>query len=596
MVLQHNDHEYLRRLRHSAAHLLAAAVLKLWPDAKPTIGPATDDGFYYDFEFPRPISAKDLPAIEKKMRELVQSWTAFSHREVSVEEAKNFFNDNSYKLELIDEIAERGRASTCLGETGELITVYTAGDFVDLCRGEHVDHPYKELTHFKLLSVAGAYWRGDKDNPMLIRIYGTAFASRDSLETHLTQLAEAKKRDHRKLGKQLDLFTFSPLVGSGLPLFTPRGTFIRRALEVFVQELQEPRGYQPVWIPHVTKAELYKTSGHWEKFYDHLFQVKGDGETEFVIKPMNCPHHTQIYAARSRSYRDLPLRFSEVTTVYRDEQPGELLGLTRVRSITQDDAHVFCTPDQIRQEIETALSIIKEFYSKFSFGYTWRLSLKDSRRTSEYLGSADIWERAQSILRDGLVRLGVPDFSEAEGEAAFYGPKIDLMARDSLGRDWQLATIQLDFNMPRRFGLTYVDADGQEKTPVMIHRAITGSLERFMAILLEHYAGALPLWLSPTHIAVLPISHEQQSYGHQVAHELRKEDHDIRVTVDDRSESIGKKIREAQLMKVPVMAIVGKQEVAQHTVSKRTREGGNEGTVTVVDLQKHVLAQIAQRI
>ncbi len=588
--MANTDTHHLEHLRHSAAHLLAAAVLDLWPEAALTLGPAIEDGFYYDIDFGEAtLSEKDLPKIEKKMKRLVTGWKEFSHREVAVDEAKTVFAGNPYKLELIEEIAERG----------EKITLYKVGEFEDLCRGGHVEEPKKELQHFKLLSLAGAYWRGSEKNKMLTRIYGTAFVTAEELANYLTMLEEAKKRDHRKLGKALDLFTFSDLVGPGLPLFTPRGTIIRQELTAFVWSLQRPLGYQDVTIPHLARPELYKTSGHWDKFKDDLFHVKGHSD-EFVMKPMNCPHHTQIYASRPRSYKDLPLRFAEVTTVYRDEQAGQLQGLTRVRSITHDDAHVFCRPDQIEAEIQNILTIVDQFYKAFDLGLSFRLSLRDPASPEKYLGSDEIWEKAESTLRSVLKAHGT-EFIEAEGEAAFYGPKIDFMARDSLGRVWQMATAQLDFNMPARFELTYTDQASAAQTPVMIHRAISGSLERFMGILLEHYAGNLPLWLSPTHVVVLPISDDQLDYANAVADELRSPTSvkfpgaSLRVEVDTRAESIGKKIRNAEMMKTPVMLIIGKKEVEEKTVAVRSHTDGDRGTMQLLELQQELLEQVAQR-
>lgn len=548
----------LEALRHSAAHLLAAAVLELWPAAKLTLGPAIEDGFYYDFDLGKvTISMKDLAPIEKKMKKILETWKEFTHREASTEAVRDLFKNNPYKLELIEEIAARG----------EPITLYKAGNFEDLCRGGHVEAPSKELRHFKLLAVAGAYWRGDESKPMLTRIYGTAFPTAEGLIAHLNMLEEAKKRDHRKFGQQLDLFTFSPLVGPGLPLFTPRGTHIRDQLSDFLWQLQSARGYQKVDIPHLARPALYQTSGHWDKFGDNLFHVRGRGNEAFVMKPMNCPHHTQIYASRPRSYRDLPLRLAEITKVYRDEQAGELLGLARVRSITQDDAHVFCAAAQIESELAIVMDIIKDFYAPFGFTLEVRLALSDAKNPDAYLGTRDVWQGAEESLRSSLLERGMA-FSVEEGEAAFYGPKIDFTAIDSLKRRWQLATVQLDFNMPERFGLVYTDAQGNQQTPVMIHRAITGAQERFMAILLEHYAGHLPLWLSPTQAAVLPMADDQKEYAEDVAAQLRAAG--IRVDVDWRSVSIGKKIREAELLKVPVMLIVGKKEVEDQTVAVRS--------------------------
>lgn len=577
--------EELDNLRHSTAHLLAAAVLELWPDAEPTLGPAIEDGFYYDFDFGEVAlsqSKGDLEKIERKMHELAKDWKEFAGKEVSVEEAKKTYQDNPYKLELIDEIAKKN----------EKITVYTSGGFTDLCRGGHVESPSKALKHFKLLKLAGAYWRGDEKNQMLTRIYGTAFPTQGALDEHLIMLEEAKKRDHRKLGTELDLFAFSPLVGPGLPLFTPRGTVIRNELEQFLRLLQEQYGYQQVHIPHIAKGELYKVSGHWDKFQENLFHVKGKSEEEMVIKPMNCPHHTQIYASRPRSYRDLPLRFAETTTIYRDEKPGELLGLARVRSITQDDAHVFCTLDQLKQEIGNVFKIIQDFYAAFGFELELHLSVRDPKAPEKYLGDDAIWQQAENQLAASLDESDM-EYVRDEGEAAFYGPKIDFVALDSLRRRWQLATIQLDFNMPKRFELTYTAEDGSEQTPIMVHRAISGSIERFMAILLEHYAGALPLWLSPTQVAVLPISDHQTEYARRIVDQLKEAG--VRTEIDSRSESIGKKIREAEVMKVPVMLIVGKKEVESKTASMRTRADGDLGTKAVSEIAQQLHEQIAAR-
>lgn len=571
----------LDTLRHSAAHLLAAAVTTMWPDAKLAIGPAIPNGFYYDIAFSQPLAPADLERIEKTMHDLAKGWQEFTHREVSAAEARDIYKDNPFKLELIDEIVARG----------EKITLYTVGEFTDLCRGGHVKTPAKTLKHFKLLSLAGAYWRGDEKNAMLTRIYGTAFASKQELVDHVRQLEEAKKRDHRKLGKQLDLFVFSPLVGSGLPLFTPRGTTIRVELEKYLQSLQKPLGYEQVTIPHLAKGELYKTSGHWDKFKENLFYVKGRDD-EFVIKPMNCPHHTQLYGSRQRSYRELPVRFAETTTVYRDEKAGELLGLARVRSITQDDAHVFCTPEQLGEEITTVFSLIRDFYSVFDFKLEPHLSLRDPAQPEKYLGDNSLWDKAEAQLVTSLDAAAM-EYQRDEGEAAFYGPKIDFVAHDSLGRTWQLATIQLDFNMPSRFGLTYKDETGSDQMPILIHRAITGSLERFMAILLEHYNGHLPLWLSPTQVAVLPISDDQLEYAKGIERELVAAG--VRAQLDDRGLSIGKKIRESEVMRVPVMFIVGKREVEGAVVAVRSHANGDEGSQNTSTAIQNVVTAISER-
>ena len=456
------DSSNIEALRHSFAHLLAAAVTKLWPDALPTIGPAIEHGFYYDFDFgDTKISESDLKNIEKKMNSLVQTWKSFDGKEVTADEARKIFAHNPYKLELINEIDANNKKFPVTGEeTSPLqeskhpqpITLYTSGEFMDLCRGGHIDEPSKALRHFKLMSIAGAYWRGDEKNKMLTRIYGVAFATEEELTAHLRMLEEAKKRDHKKLGVELDLFTFSPLVGSGLALWTPKGTMLRVLLDEYIWKLRSARGYDRVEIPHITKKELYEKSGHWDKFKDELFQMKTREGDVFVMKPMNCPHHTQIFASKPRSYRDLPHRYANTTMVYRDEQSGELSGLSRVRCITQDDAHVFCREDQIKDEVLKIWDIIETFYGTFGFTLKLRLSFHDQKHPEKYLGGPEVWERSESLLREIATAKGVP-FVEAAGEAAFYGPKLDFMAADALGRQHQVATIQLDRNMPERFEL-----------------------------------------------------------------------------------------------------------------------------------------------
>ncbi len=541
----------LEHLRHSCAHLLAAAVEQLWPNAKRTIGPATSAGFYYDFDFgEEKVTEADLKKIEKTMKKLVGQWTAFEREEVSKEGALNAFASNEYKQELINEFATEGQT----------LTLYHSGKFTDLCRGGHCENPAKQLKNFKLLSLAGAYWRGDEKNKMLTRIYGTAFETKEELEAYTTMLEEAKKRDHRKLGAELGLFTFSDLVGPGLPLFTPAGTIVREELTNFVWKLMKPYGYQRVNIPHIAKAELYKTSGHWDKFTDDIFHVSSKKtDQQFVVKPMNCPHHTQIYAAQPRSYRDLPLRFSEVTTVYRDENTGQLQGLSRVRSITQDDAHVFCRLDQVKEEALAIYEIITKFYKAFDMSLRLRLSMHDPAQPEKYLGGAEVWDQAVGTLKGMLEELG-KDYEEAPGEAAFYGPKIDFIATDAIGREWQLATIQLDFNLPERFELEYVDAQNSKQRPVMIHRAILGSVERFMAVLIEHYAGVFPLWLAPEQIRLVPVSDDFIPFAKEWQQKL--DDLNIRASIDDTKEGVGKKIRAAAMKKIPWTVVIGEKEVA----------------------------------
>ncbi|OGI92326.1 threonine--tRNA ligase [Candidatus Nomurabacteria bacterium RIFCSPLOWO2_01_FULL_46_18] len=552
----------LANLRHSLAHLLAAAVLELYPGTKNTIGPAIEDGFYYDFEFGSPISDKDLPKIEKKMKEILKKWDKFSHEEKNEKEARNFFKDNAYKLELIDEIKEKK----------ENITFYACGEFVDLCRGGHVESPSKEINPdaFKLDRIAGAYWRGDEKNKMLTRIYGLAFETKAELEAYTKQREEAEKRDHKKLGKELDLFTFSDLVGAGLPLWTPKGTLMRHLLDDYVWNLRKAYGYERVEIPHITKKQLYETSGHWDKFQDQLFHIKTREGHEFVLKPMNCPHHTQIFARRPHSYRDMPQRYANTTMQYRDEQSGELSGLSRVRSISIDDAHVFCRNDQIEREIGNIWNIVDEFYGVFGFGLEVRLSLRDPKTPEKYLGLPEYWEKAEKILRDIAKKRKVKTI-EGIGEAAFYGPKIDFIAKDSLGREWQVATIQLDFNQPKRFGLYFTTEKGTQELVIMIHAAIMGSLERFMSILIEHYAGAFPLWLSPVQVRVLPIGEAHLEYSREIFEALKNEN--IRVELDESNETLGKKIRNGKTEKIPYLVVLGDKEKESKTL---TAEGRTE--------------------
>ncbi len=574
------DAEQLEHYRHSLAHLLAAAVMELYPDTKRTIGPAIDDGFYFDFAFSTPISEDDLPAIEAKMRQILPTWKSFERHELSADDAKKEYPGNEFKHELIDQFA---------GE-GQTLTFYKSGDYWDLCRGGHSDGiAHSDPFSFKLTKLAGAYWRGDEKNAQLTRIYGVAFETKAELDAYLAMLEEAKKRDHRKLGAELDLFAFSPLVGSGLPLFTPKGTAVRRLLEKFVWSLAKPFGYERVDIPHMAKAELYKTSGHYEKFADDIFHVHSKkSDDEFIMKPMNCPHHTQIYASRPRSYRDLPIRYSEVTKVYRDENTGQLAGLSRVRSITQDDAHIFCTLDQVKQESLNIEEIITRFYAKFDMPLRLRLSVHDPMHMEKYLGTKETWETSVGMLRELLTDLK-KEYEVGVGEAAFYGPKIDFIAKDAIGREWQLATIQLDFNLPERFELEYTDKDGTKKRPVMIHRAISGSIERFMSVLIEHYAGAFPLWLAPVQVRLAPVGESHVAFCEALKQELLAVD--VRVDIDDSGDKVGAKIRRAATEKIPWTLVIGDKEVGGEPFNVRVF--GQEEALTfdraglVGELQKH---------
>jgi len=554
----------LHNIRHSLAHLLAIEVLKFDPDVKLAIGPVIDTGFYYDFEFSegKVPTDKDLKNFQKGMKKLVSRGLDFEYQEISADDARIMFKDDVYKMELIEELIADGKT----------LSVYKTGDFVDLCSGPHVENT-KEINAdaFKLDKLAGAYWRGDEKNTMLTRIYGIAFETQEELKAYEVQMVEAKKRDHRKIGKEMGLFTFSPLVGGGLPLFTPKGTAMRKAVMDKINEIQKDLGYQEVSIPHITKPDLYKTSGHWDKFGDELFKVQGK-ESEFVMKPMNCPHHTQIFAAEAHSYKDLPIRFVEATTVYRDEQSGELQGLSRVRSITQDDGHVFCTREQIEQEVNTIVNIIKEFYTSLDMwneGDFWvSLSTRDEETM---LGEKETWDIAEDALKKIAEAEKLP-YKIVEGEAAFYGPKLDFMFKDAIGREWQLGTVQLDFIMPERFGLEYTSNTGTKETPVMIHRAIAGSLERFMSVIIEHFAGNFPLWLAPIQIKVLPLVEVHNEYAENVYKQLK--DLGYRVELDDRNESLGKKVREAKKAKVPYYIVIGDKDMEAEMITVETRDTG----------------------
>ncbi len=575
MCSQHPSEE-LNKKRHSAAHLLAMAIKQIRPDALFGIGPVVDDGFYYDVETAEPLTESDLKQIEKRMKKLIGQKISFERSEMSISDAKEKFSalGQKYKVEIIDDLAQGGET---------IVSIYTSKDFADLCRGPHVENSGEiDASALKITRLAGAYWKSDEKREQLTRICGILFDTKEELDAHLTQIEEAKKRDHRKLGKELDLFTFSELVGGGLPLFTPKGTLLRDLIVEKIQTLQKKFGYQKVTIPHITKKDLYETSGHWAKFGDELFKVKGQSDQEFVMKPMNCPHHTQIYAARQRSYRDLPVRFMETTMVYRDEQAGELLGLSRVRSISQDDGHVFCTPQQIESEVGGIVSVIKDFYTSlnmFNDGDYWvSVSVRDPQTPEKYLGDPTKWDVAEKTLEEIAQKENLP-YKRVEGEAAFYGPKLDFMFRDAIGREWQLATAQLDFVMPERFGLEYTDEANSKQTPVMIHRAIAGSLERFLSVIIEHFAGAFPLWLSPVQIAVIPVSEKFNDYGKSVCDALSEAE--FRTELYDQSETLGKRIRLAEKEKMPYILVVGEKEVADKTVSVRSRDNGDEGVVAL---------------
>ncbi len=561
--------EKLGNMRHTLAHLLASAILELYPDTKNTIGPAIDDGFYYDFEFSSPISDKDLPKIEKKMRENLKSWKEFTHEEKTVDEAKEYFANNPYKLELINEIVEKG----------EKITFYTCGQFTDLCRGGHSENPKEEISpdSFKLDRVAGAYWRGDEKNKMLTRVYGLAFATKEELEKYIWQQEEARKRDHRILGKQLKIYTISDLVGSGLPLFHKNGQTIRRELTEYLWNLHKNRGYDWVFTPHIAKEVLYETSGHAGQYMEDMFSVWGGTSKEkFYLKPMNCPHHMQLFADNQFSYKQMPVRYFEPATVYRDEKTGQLSGLTRVRSITQDDGHIFCRTSQIEEEVGTMVDIVKEFYSTMGMikDYKVRLSLRDNV-AEKWLGTDEVWNKAQTALTNVCKDKELPYF-EGPGEAAFYGPKLDFIFHDAIGREQQLATIQCDFNQPNRFGLSFVNEEGKQEQPVVIHRAISGSLERFIGVAIEHFAGAFPTWLSPLQVVIVPVRENHNKEAKKIYEMLRE--NNIRIELADSDESLGKRINHAKSQKVPYVIVLGDKEVESGMLTIEGRESKAEMT------------------
>jgi threonyl-tRNA synthetase len=552
----------VEKMRHSAAHVMAEAVQALFPGVKFGIGPAIEDGFYYDFELPRPLVPEDLVAIEAKMREIIAGDISFAREEMSKTKARKLFAEQPYKLELIDELPDKK------------VTIYRQGSFVDLCRGPHVNST-GEIKAFKLTSIAGAYWRGDEKRPMLQRIYGVAFETAAELEGYLARLVEAAKRDHRKLGKELDLFSLHEEFGPGLVHWHPKGALVRQIIEDFWKAEHRKRGYEIVYTPHIAKLNLWKTSGHWDFYRENLYSPMDVEGQEYIVKPMNCLGHIMIYKTQLRSYRNLPLRYAELGTVYRYERSGVLHGLARVRGFTQDDAHIFCRPDQIEAEVGEAVQLARFMMSTFGFN---QYELLLSTRPDHYAGTLQVWEEATEALRKVLESLSLK-YSIDPGEGVFYGPKIDIKLRDALDRLWQGPTIQVDFNLPQRFDVNYIGEDGLEHQVVMVHRTVLGSMERFMACLVENYAGAFPVWLSPVQVAIIPIADRHLSYAHQVAEELRE--CGIRVQVDDRSERMNLKIREAQLMKIPYMFVVGDKEQEASQVSLRLRNGEDLGLLSI---------------
>ena len=582
-----DDEEAKHVFWHSTSHLLAQALEALYPGVKFGIGPAIENGFYYDVDLQgRQIAEGDLKAIEDKMMEFARTKEPFVRKEVSKAEALKTFTEkgDEYKVELIGEL-----------EDGH-ISFYTNGSFTDLCRGPHL-RDTSVIKAVKLTAIAGAYWRGDQDRQQLTRIYGISFPKKSMLDEYLALMEEAKKRDHRKIGKEMELFTFSSKVGMGLPLWLPKGADLRSRLEEFLKKIQKSYGYLPVITPHIGNKELYVTSGHYAKYGKDSFQpihTPQEGE-EYLLKPMNCPHHCEIYRSKPRSYKDLPLRFAEFGTVYRYEQSGELHGLTRVRCFTQDDAHLFVRPDQLKEEFEKVIDIILYVFKTLNFKeYTAQISLRDPKNPSKYIGTDENWAKAESAIIEASKEKGLPTVVEL-GEAAFYGPKLDFMVKDAIGRKWQLGTIQVDYNLPERFGLEYVGADGQKHRPVMIHRAPFGSLERFVAVLLEHTAGKLPLWLTPDQVNIVPVSEKFSDYAKKVCSLMNNSD--IRASIDDRNETLGKRIRESELKRIPFLVIVGEKEAAEGLVSVRRQGGKDEGSMLVEDfislVQNEVKAQLA---
>lgn len=585
VLLKWDDDEGKRVFWHSSSHLMAEALEDIFPGVKFGIGPAIENGFYYDVDLGgRQITDADFAKVEKRMLELAREKQDFVRKDVSKADALKHFEEtgDKYKCELISELADG------------TITYYTNGHFTDLCRGPHLRNT-EVIKAVKLTAIAGAYWRGDEKREQLTRIYGITFPKKSMLDEYLVLLEEAKKRDHRKLGKEMELFTFSSRVGLGLPLWLPRGSVMRFELEKFLRKKQNEYGYLPVVTPHIGSKDLYVTSGHYAKYGKDSFQpihTPQEGE-EYMLKPMNCPHHCEIFRSSPRSYKDLPLRLAEFGTVYRYEQSGELHGLTRVRSFTQDDAHMFVTPDQLKGEFEKVIDLILYVFRIFKFDkYTAQVSLRDPNNKAKYIGSDENWEKAENAIIEAAKEKGLKTVVEY-GEAAFYGPKLDFMVKDAIGRKWQLGTIQVDYNLPERFQLEYTDADGSKKRPVMIHRAPFGSIERFTAVLLEHTSGHLPLWLSPDQVKVLPVSEKYAEYAKKVCGLLNNSD--IRTSVDDRNETLGKRIREISLLRVPVLAIVGEKEVADGTVSVR-REGADAGTMKVDDFIKWFKAEVAREL
>jgi threonyl-tRNA synthetase len=578
------DNQQLEYLRHSCAHLLGAAVLAIYPDVKLTIGPATDDGFYYDVEFSTAISDSDLPAIEAKMHELVQKWQKFEGREVTEQQGRDFYKDNKFKQELIGEIAGKKQP----------ISIYKSGDFEDLCRGGHVEKPSEQLQHFKLLSLAGAYWRGSEKNPMLTRIYGTSFFSQAELDEYLQQREEAKLRDHRVLGHDLELFFIDDLVGKGLVMWLPKGYILREQVENLVKEMELKNGYQRVATPHIAKKELFETSGHLPYYADSIYPPMEMDDGVYYLKAMNCPHHHRIFGHSPKSYRDLPLRLAEYGTCYRNELSGTLAGLLRVRGMAMNDAHIYCRKDQIKEEFKSVINLTTEYFKIFGLeNYWFRLSKWDPQHTDKYINEPENWQYSEQVLREVLEEMKV-QFVEANDEAAFYGPKVDVQFKSVVGREETMSTIQLDFVARSRFGLNFIDESGQPNSEVfVIHRAPLSTHERFMAFLIEHFAGRFPTWMAPVQVKVLPVSEKFNEYAGQVVTVLKEAG--LRAEIDDRDERLGAKIRQSEVEKVPYMLVVGGKEEEAKQVSVRHRDQGDLGTQTLSEFQKQILSEVSER-
>lgn len=583
MTTKKDSKDNLYKMRHSLAHIMASAVTKMWPEVKLGVGPVVEDGFYYDVDLgDRSLSEDDFEKIEQQMRQIIAANQSFIRSEKPINEAIKWAKDakQPYKLELLNDLKRSGTTAVKDLDSRELgleadkeaavekVSFYQNGDFIDLCKGPHLEST-GQAKAFKIMRVAGAYWRGNEKNPQMQRIYGVAFESEKELKAHLQMIEEAKKRDHRKLGQELDLFTISSLVGPGLPLFTPRGTVVRQELEKLSYELQSKAGYEAVWTPHMTRTELYKVSGHYEKYPERFDVSSVESDDEFMMKPMNCPHHVQIYSAKMRSYRDLPVRYMENTTTYRDEKSGELHGLSRVRAISMDDGHVFCREDQIEEEMRKIMSMISDLYSVLGLEWYARLSFRDD--SDKYLGDKKLWNKAQDVLRKVADDLKLK-YEIQEGDAAFYGPKIDIMVKDGLGREWQCATEQLDFVQPERFKLEYAADDGSKKQPVMIHKALLGSVERFMSVYIEHTAGKFPVWLAPEQVRVVTVNQEDSTV--KLASEIKEKAQElgVRLKIDNSSESVGKKIRSSEVWKVPYTVVIGEKEIKSKKVIPRVRK------------------------